>query len=79
MKVGGDKKGDCAVFEIHLVAGVPVVVGHLGGSPEGILYLLPAIFGGPLSEYCVCTPGSSGISCGQQSPLAQPPSQRAMG
>ena len=48
MKVEEDKKGDCATFEISLVAGVPMVVGHLGGSPEGILYLLPAIFGDPM-------------------------------
>lgn len=30
VKVGGDSKGNCGVFEISLVAGVPRGVGHLG-------------------------------------------------
>lgn len=61
MKVGRNRKGDCATFQISLVAGVPVVLGHLVRSPVGIFYLLQAVSGGPLSEYCVRTPGSSGI------------------
>lgn len=81
VKVGGDSKGNCGVLKISLVAGVPRVVGPLGWSPEGILCLLPAIFGAFLFEYCVCALSSSGISCGQWSPLsgAQPPRQRAIG
>lgn len=79
VKVGGDGKGNCAVFEISLVAGVQMVVGHLRGAPEGMLYLLPAVFGVPLSEYCVCMPGFSGRAHGQCSPLGgvQAPNRRS--
>jgi len=41
-------EGGCTIFVIGLVAGVPMVVGHLGGSPEGFhtssLPLLVALF-----------------------------------
>lgn len=61
MKVGGNRKGECATFQISFMAGVPMVIGHLVRSPVEIFYVLQAIFGGPLSECCVCTLGSSGI------------------